>query len=183
MKMCGLLEKNQAGENSERIPFSFFKDVLSAAYGSSGGAAQAVQTHSPAQTKPFSKFFSDIEISVKKDCLFVKKHKKIHTDLVFFDIIEEKGSYDFPFGRLFVQADGQIIINDFATDLKCRFPFCVRNFCPGDEVLNAEGKMKSIADVFAGWKIPERERALVPLIQALNAEGEIKALLAGFLGY
>ncbi|MCR4630061.1 MAG: tRNA lysidine(34) synthetase TilS [Treponema sp.] len=142
-----------------RIPYQFFKDFL---------------------TSFACKRYSDIEISVKKDRLFVKKCKKIHTDLVFFDIIKEEGEYDFPFGKL--SAGKELLFNGCATGFSPKFPFAVRNLGPGDEVLCADGNMKKVADVFAGWKVSAEDKPLIPLIVDLQ-DGEIKALCAAFLGY
>ncbi len=160
VKMCNLL-----GQQS-RLPYQFFKDVL--------------LSLSEWDNQPVKKYFANLEISLKKDKVFVKKCNKIHTDLVFFDIIEESGKYDFPFGTMEVSAD--IIINGLATGIKPKFPFCVRNIMPGDEVLCADGKMKSVTDVYASWKVSAEERPLIPIIADLQ-NGEIIALCAAFLGY
>ncbi|MCR4579580.1 MAG: tRNA lysidine(34) synthetase TilS [Treponema sp.] len=150
-----------------RLSYSFLKDFLLAYNNSSG--------------KDFTKSFSTIEFSVKKDRLFVKKAKKIHTDLVFFAIIEEKGIYDFPFGSLTVGE--QLSFNGQQTGFSPDFPFCLRNFCIGDEVLTADGKMKNLADVFADWKVSAEDRPLIPLITEVGKGDKIKALFASFLGY
>ena len=160
MKMCNLL-----GLDS-RIPYSFFKDLL-LSFGNQSN--QLVK-----------KYFAKLEFTQKKDSLFVKKCNKIHTDLVFFDIIEESGKYQFPFGSL--EVDDNIRINGNVIKLKPFYPFCLRNLMPGDEVLCADGKMKSLADVFAGWKVSAEDKPIIPLIADLH-DGEIKAVCASFLGY
>ena len=115
MKMC-----NQLGEEG-RIPYSFLKDVISAF--STANVQQGSNSF-------IIKQYSSIEISQKKDAVFVKKANKNHTDLVFFDIIEEKGEYEFPFGTL--TAGEVLYLNGTATGFKPQFPFIVRNFCIGD---------------------------------------------------
>ena len=170
VKMCNLL-----GEES-RIPFHFLKDVVSCAASLTPASKEAIK-------KEFTKYYSGLEISQKKDKLFVKKCNKNHTDLVFFDIIEESGEYNFPFGRLNADAFGKISINNLETELQVDFPFVLRNIMAGDELLCADGKMKALSDIYSDWKVSEQERLLIPLIQKLEGDGEIKAVLAAFLGY
>lgn len=165
LRMCNLLGFDG------RIPHQFLKDVLA------GLAARQKN-----QTAVFGpKRFANLEIYLKKERVFAKKSEKIHTDLVFFDIIRKKGIYDFPFGTL--TADGRLVFNAHSTDFQIEFPFCVRNFCAGDEVLCADGKFKNVSDVFADWKVSEDDKPLIPLVVSLRNGGEIRGIFAEFLGY
>ncbi len=166
---------NKAGERA-RIPNQFVKDVLSAVRESDG----------------FTKHFAGIDIILKKNRLFVKKHQEINTDLVFSDIIEKTGSFEFPFGNLDVfnyrEQDGKKFVtvcageSSIAEDIA--LPFCIRNVRLGDMVLCADGSLKKVSDVFSDWHVAPEKKGLIPVIQLLNEKSQgIKAILGGFLGY
>ena len=176
---------NRAGE-TERIPHQFLKDVISC------------------QTSSFTKRFGSIEIIRKKEKLFVKKHLESNTDLVFSDIIEESGTFEFPFGNLDVfnyreengkafvsvrawqngQGDQRDQSDKVSIAENISLPFCVRNARLGDEVLTADGSLKKVSDIFNDWHVTPEERPFVPVIQLLDEKTQrIKAILGGFLGY
>ena len=166
---------NKAGERA-RIPNQFIKDVLSAVRQSDG----------------FTKHFAGIDIILKKNRLFVKKHTEINTDLVFSDIIEKTGSFEFPFGNLDVfnyrEQDGKKFVTVCAGESSIAeniaLPFCIRNFRLGDMVLCADGSLKKVSDVFSDWHVAPEKKGLIPVIQLLNEKSQgIKAILGGFLGY
>ena len=166
---------NKAGERA-RIPNQFIKDVLSAVRQSDG----------------FTKHFAGIDIILKKNRLFVKKHTEINTDLVFSDIIEKIGSFEFPFGNLDVfnyrEQDGKKFVTVCAGESSIAeniaLPFCIRNVRLGDMVLCADGSLKKVSDVFSDWHVAPEKKGLIPVIQLLNEKSQgIKAILGGFLGY
>ena len=166
---------NKAGERA-RIPNQFIKDVLSAVRQSDG----------------FTKHFAGIDIILKKNRLFVKKHTEINTDLVFSDIIEKTGSFEFPFGNLDVfnyrEQDGKRFVTVCAGESSIAeniaLPFCIRNVRLGDMVLCADGSLKKVSDVFSDWHVAPEKKGLIPVIQLLNGKSQgIKAILGGFLGY
>lgn len=166
---------NKAGERA-RIPNQFIKDVLSAVRQSDG----------------FTKHFAGIDVILKKNRLFVKKHTEINTDLVFSDIIEKTGSFEFPFGNLDVfnyrEQDGKKFVTVCAGESSIAeniaLPFCIRNVRLGDMVLCADGSLKKVSDVFSDWHVTPEKKGLIPVIQLLNEKSQgIKAILGGFLGY
>ena len=162
---------NICGE-TKRIPDLFLNDVINSLNTSD---------------KDLSKFYDEVEIENKKDILFVKKYTKKDTDLVFFDIIEDNGTYLFPFGKLTVTFDhGHMFasINGCEVVLKCTYPIVVRSFRQGDEIRNSEGNMKKLSDIFSDWHVDVLERKLIPVVYNVNeGSSEIKGILASFLGY
>ena len=163
----------RAGE-TDRIPYSFLKDVISC------------------QTAFFSKRFGSIEISRENDQLFIKKYTESNTDFVFSDIIEESGTFALPFGNLNVynyrEQNGKVYVDVMAGDggiaENIALPFCVRSARLGDTVLCADGSEKKVSDIFSDWHVSPSQRSLVPVIQVLNEKSQgVKALLGGFLGY
>ena len=66
--------------------------------------------------------------------------------------------------------------------LEMPLPFVVRKSEIGDAVLNAAGLEKSVADIFSDWKIPERERWKIPVLEC-GFPAKIFAVLGCVLGY
>ena len=166
---------NKAGEKA-RIPNQFIKDVLS-----------SIKT-----TDSFTKRFAGIDIVLKKNRLFVKKHSESNTDLFFSDIIEKTGSFEFPFGNLdvynYIEQDGKKFVTVCAGETSVaeniQLPFCIRNARLGDMIISADGSLKKVSDVFSDWHVAPEKKELIPVIQALNEKSQgIKAILGGFLGY
>ena len=164
---------NMVGEE-KRIPDIFLNDVL------------ASLSNSPID-KTFSKIINSVEIKIKKENLFIKKYIKKDTDLVFFDIIEENGNYNFPFGKLSVTfSNGHMFasINGCNSVINCTYPFCIRNARQGDEIQNNEGVMKKVSDIFSNWHVDNSLRKLIPVVYQIDEGSEnIKAILSSFLGY
>ena len=134
------------------------------------------------------KQFSDFQIIIKKENIFVKKSEKEHTDLFFSDIIEDNKEYLFPFGRLecVLTKDGKsdFIINGETSDFHCELPVIVRNSLPDDFIQTADGKFKKIADIYSNWHVPEIERQYIPVIQEINtSEQRILCILGKQLGF
>lgn len=163
----------RAGE-TERIPYDFLKDVILC------------------QNPSFTKRFGSIEIKKEKNQLFVKKYSESNTDLVFSDIIEKTGTFEFPFGSLDVfnyreQGIKRLVsvrIGEESSVEELSIPFCVRNVRPGDYILCADGSEKKVSDILSDWHLAAAKRPLVPVIQLMDEKSQrIKAVLAGFLGY
>ncbi len=164
---------NLAGENF-RIPFVFIEDVIKAL-----GTSE----------KAFCKFFHSIKIEYKKNSLFIKKWEKSHTDLCFFDIIEESGKFLFPFGEMEVfivdsNNTARVVINNRAIVERIRLPFIVRNTQINDEVKCSDGSMKKLADIFSNWHVEEHHKKLIPVLQLPEEAGQpVMAVLGGIFGY
>ena len=163
----------RAGE-TDRIPYNFLKDVISC------------------QNSSFKKRFGGIEIQRKNNQLFIKKYSESNTDFVFFDIIEESGTFEFPFGNLYVynyrEQNGKGYVDVRAEESKpaenIPLPFCVRSSRPGDTVLSADGSEKKVSDIYSDWHLPPEKRSLVPVIQLLDENPQrIIAVFGGFSGY
>ena len=112
--------------------------------------------------------------------------------MFFSDIIEETGTFEFPFGFLNVfnyrEQNGQGFVSVSAAEgsvIDCvPIPFLVRNTGPGDTVICADKSEKKVSDIFSDWHVSSAERPLIPVIQILNEKSQsIKAVLGGFLGY
>ena len=143
-----------------------------------------------------SKSFATLGFWVKKNTLFIKNDYKIHTDLVFFDIIEETGLYDFPFGILEVNEERNNLnekssqkskytlrLNGESCAESFGLPFCIRSIQGSDEVMTASGSMKKISDILADWHVIPEHRALIPVLQLMDESQTIKCIFGKFLGY
>lgn len=161
---------NLAGE-TQRIPYVFIKEILVLC----------------AQKKKFSKRFNRIEISLKNNQLFIKKWQKIHTDLVFFDIIKETGSFNFPFGTVLVEkkADENVClwINEKLCPGELKLPFCIRSIQLDDYIESADGKLKKVAEILTDWHVESEHKSFIPVIESLDKKQYLKCIYAGFLGY
>lgn len=165
LKMCNLC----GFEN--RIPFVFLSDVIK----------------DFSQGKECKKYYDDLEISYKKNIIFVKKYVKNETDLCFFDIIKKSGSYEFPFGKIeFLPLEDsfyKIILNGIDVNAKVQLPVCVRNSKIGDVVLDSYKNYKKVSDVFSDWKVSETERCFIPIIQDLSKNQNILCILGCSKGF
>lgn len=165
---------NILGENS-RIPSSFLNDLI----------CEIVK--SCEKNIKITKNFGAITFILEKNAVFLKKSFKKHTDLKFFDIIEESGFFSFPFGVLNVVKNGQNGVSIFINDCLCcegiSLPFIVRSFHSGDSVLSAAGTEKKLSDIFSAWHVNEEDKNLVPIIQSVRGEQKLIGILGSFLGY
>ena len=166
---------NKAGE-AGRIPSAFIKELMELSV----------------QNKQFTKHYASIDVILKNNALFVKKHSEGNTDLFFSDIIEKSGNYEFPFGKLEVfnyrEEKGLKLVSvsagEYSTADNVPLPFCIRSARPGDLLLCADGSYKKLSDVFSDWHVAPEKRGLIPVIQYLNEKSQrIMALLGAFLGY
>ncbi len=165
---------NALGENS-RIPYVFLIDLINEI------------KKSYEKNVNFSKKFGKITFFVKKNAVFLKKSFKKHTDLIFFDIIEDCGIFSFPFGILNVVKNSQNVVSIFINDCFCceeiSLPFIVRSVYSGDSVLSADGTQKKLTDIFSAWHVNEEDKNLIPIIQSVHGEQKILCVLGNFLGY
>ena len=172
-KACRLI----SGISSKRIPYSFMQDTVKALNDSEKSGDK----------KSIVKKYGSLEIILKKDELLVKKSKNNNTDLIFFDIIEERGTFDFPFGLLEVQKKDEnlysFIINGCKVEKDFSLPVCVRNIQSGDKVLTSQKTYKKAIDVLKDWQIPEEMRSNVPLVQNIIGNQNILCILGQFLGF
>lgn len=164
---------NMCGEN-KRIPSAFLDDVI-----------QSLSSNS----KSIIKKFGSVILCVENKIILIKKDEKIHTDIVFFDIIEESGLYDFPFGQIRIEdtvtsSNVNVYINStlYATEIK--LPFCIRSIQLGDVVKTSYGQEKKVADILSDWHVCAEHRKLIPVLQLLEGDSQqIKCVFGSFLGY
>ena len=168
LKACNL-----TGEDA-RIPFSFLCDFLETL-----------------QEKPqgnFTKAFGNIKIIVKKGKVLVKKQNNSNTESDFFDIIEEKGDYSFPFGNLTVTQKEDnatdLTFNGKSVSVSAKLPLIIRSVSMGDTVRTVEGGERKISDIFSDWHVEKEHRCLIPVVQELeNSVQNIICIAGAFLGY
>ena len=169
---------------SERVPHSFLSEVL-----------ESLTVPVSASVKITKKRFADVEISFKKDKVLFEKVKKNNTDLVFFDIIEETGSFEFPFGtveilRLENKSDGtdvgkcKLRINGCVVEHCFSLPVCIQNAQLDDCVEASDGSMRKISDIYSDWHVPVEVRPQIPvLLELKEREFVITCVLGKMLGF
>ena len=158
---------NIVGENT-RIPFTFIEEIC--------------YLLEEKNQKEFSKRFNTVQIICKKNNLFVKKYVKTQTDLVFFDIIKETGTYEI-YGYKFDVTENELHFGD-STVKNITFPLSIRNYCIGDVVKCSDGKMKKLNDVFSDWHVEQNVRNTIPVVEELSSkEQNIIAVFGKFFGY
>ncbi len=148
-----------------RIPYVFLRDVCDCAdnyieeKSEKKGGGTAVKS------------FASLQFVLKKDGVLIKKSPEIQNEIVFSDIIEHGGTYEF--------AWGQIVVPD-----NLDFPVMVRSWHTGDMVQTADGGSKKVCDVLASWHVAENLRHYIPVVQALNEpEQRILCILGSCQGY
>lgn len=62
-------------------------------------------------------------------------------------------------------------------------PFCVRSAEVSDRIQTADGKSKSVSDLFNDWKVPEEKRNKIPVVQVLGQSMTLKAVLGKTFGF
>ena len=172
---------------SSRIPYTFLREVLTCLESGSGSGSNS---------KILKKSFADVEILAKKDILLFEKAKKNNTDLVFFDIIEETGEYDFPFGKVEIFREGNTLeqigpdaadgkklclmrINGLVMDHCFSLPVCIQNAQPGDCIQSSDGSMRKISDIYSDWHVPVDLRPLIPLLLELKENEFVPTCIFG----
>ena len=179
-----------------RIPHAFLSEVIFA-FGEYGTESCRNKISDEKNGKIIRKRFSDVEILLKKERILFEKVKKNNTDLVFFDIIEETGDFDFPFGkvRIFSSEETENKGNEPASVCKLEIngeivehcfslPVCIQNFQLDDEIKSADGRMKKINDVFSDWHVSPEMRKQIPLLLELkNNEFVITCILGKTFGF
>lgn len=135
--------------------------------------------------------FSEISARTEGEKLFFKICEKQATESGFFAIINEEGVFDFDGFSLEVRkmenradcVSREIFVRGKnSACMEMPLPFVVRKSEIGDAVLNAAGLEKSVADIFSDWKIPERERWKIPVLEC-GFPAKIFAVLGCVLGY
>ncbi len=144
-----------------RIPYVFLRDICDYAdnYIEDSGKESAV------------KEFAGINVELKKKEILIKKAERGLKESAFSVIIEKAGTYEFPFGKVTVPE-------------LFEFPVLLRSSRPDDQILTAQGNLRSVADIFSDWHVEEALRRSIPLVQTLdNAQQRIAAILGKDLGY
>lgn len=135
--------------------------------------------------------FSGISARTEGEKLFFKICEKQATESGFFAIINEEGVFDFDGFSLEVRkkenradcVSREIFVRGKnSACMEMQLPFVVRKCEIGDAVLNAASAEKSVADIFSDWKIPERERWKIPVLEC-GFPAKIFAVLGCVLGY
>ena len=121
--------------------------------------------------------------------------KKNNTDLVFFDIIEETGSFEFPFGtveifRLENKSDGtdvgkcKLRINGSVVEHCFSLPVCIQNAQLDDCIKSADGSRRKINDIYSDWHVPVEVRPQIPvLLELKEREFVITCVLGKMFGF
>ena len=181
---------NKIGETS-RIPHHFLSDVINSINDSISNSPASDSSEILKKIR-FSKHFASVDILIEKNTLFVKKHKQNNTDLFFSAIIENTGTFEFPFGALNVfnyteqneKKTVSVCVNESRIIDGVSLPFMIRNSLQGDVIACADGSEKKISDIFSDWHVDVQKRPLVPVIQILNESSQrLIAVLGEFLGY
>lgn len=153
---------------NSRVPFNYLKNILDS-------------------FERESKFLiGDLIIEITNDFIFIKKNKIIATENGFFAIIEESGSYDFPFGTVTVESfenKAKVCFDSVIVD-NISFPFVIRTRQLGDCIETANGDYKDVADVFSSWHIGTSYKDKIPLVQELEtAEQNIIAIVGSVYNF
>lgn len=128
--------------------------------------------------------FHNIEIYSKNNSILVRKSVKTHTQMVFSAIIEDIGTYEFPFGEFSISELGSVFINGQFYAKGIELPCCIRSAQLDDEVRTSEGKMKKISDIYSDWHVPVELRCSIPVLQNLNGKKqEIVCIFGGIYGF
>ena len=169
---------------AERVPHSFLSEVL-----------ESLTVPVSASAKITKKRFANVEISFKKDKVLFEKVKKNNTDLVFFDIIEETGVFEFPFGTLEIfmvenKSDGtdvgkcKLRINGSVVEHCFSLPVCIQNAQLDDCIKTSDGSMRKINDIYSDWHVPVEVRPQIPvLLELKEREFVITCVLGKMLGF
>lgn len=157
----------------ERIPFLFVKKIMF--------LTQKIRQNG-------------LEAFCDEKNLFIKKIKNEATISGFFAIIEKDCSLEFDFGTLFVKscaedsgfAEIQLVTNDAQNHYlneKIKFPFCFRSRQTGDFVRTKSGGTKSVSDILSDFKVEEKRKNAVPVVQSLDGGKNILAVWGSAFGY
>ncbi len=158
---------------NQRVPYSFIERM-------SGAASESAEFEGNA---------AGIAVCAKNGSIFVKKDEKPATDCGFSAIIEETGSYELPCGTVTVVCNEENRASVFAGNtgaaaIEVGLPFCIRSRQPGDEVKTASGGMKSVSDILSDWKVNEKDKERIPVVQELAFPGQrIVCLWGSVYGY
>lgn len=170
---------NKIGFGS-RFPFRTFETVLS---------------YKNEKTSSLS--FGNIFIELDCDNLSVRLSEKKETLLesgfsfLISDFSDRIETYDFSVSvRPFSEEKNEAELVFFKDGKECValrafLPLIVRSPVPGDCVFTSDGFYKNLSDVFSDWKISEKERGFVPVVEELSDSFEkraLKAVIASFCG-
>ena len=78
--------------------------------------------------------------------------------------------------------EGKVLVKngEKSLEVKIKYPCLVRSLESGDRILDSKGRLKKVTDILSNWKIKEKDRSQVIIIELLEKGSEplIKALLA-----
>lgn len=128
--------------------------------------------------------FHNVEISSKNNSIFVRKSVKTHTQMVFSAIIEDKGTYQLPFGDAVISDSGEVFVNGQIVACGIELPCCIRSAQLDDEIKTSDGKMKKINDIFSSWHVPNELRCSIPVLQKLSGKTQdVVCIFGGVYGF
>lgn len=185
-----------SAENFSRLPIAIRQELVFETMARFGEESRVpygfVRTLSLWPEIDFKKIsFSRVSARTDGGKLFFKICEKQATESGFFAIINEDGVFNFDGFSLEARkcedcaevGSHEIFVRGKnSVRLKASLPFAVRSHEIGDAVLNAAGAEKSVADIFSDWKIPERERGKIPVLEC-GFPLKIFAVLGCVLGY
>ena len=140
-------------------------------------------------------FFENLKISLDSERLCIENQKKTRK------IIESGFSYlidDFEklveFDEFEVRLEKSQKVGETTLSLlpknpnfkivsfKVSLPVFIRSSVAGDEVKTADGKYKSVSEIFSDWKIPKSIREKIPVVEEIRGDCGIRAIIASFFG-
>ena len=169
---------NDAGFGG-RFPFRLFEETLSY------GGKKSGEIHFENVCVSFDEKNLVIFLCNKKET--EEKSGENFIESGFFFLIDGEGA-DLEIEGLSVRA-GQV--TEFQETggkkllLSAAIPFVLRSPLPGDAIKSADGKYKSLSEIFINWKIPESQKSRVIVVEEILSGGEasVKALIAFHLGF
>ena len=112
--------------------------------------------------------------------------KNNYADCGFCATIRENGAAKIPFldFEIEAQSDGIVVKTTeksvFVPHLT--FPFLIRSVAPLDTIRSADNTFRDISKILSSWKIPEKERWKIPIVQELQTpETQIRAILGSLV--
>ncbi|MBQ0052814.1 MAG: hypothetical protein KBT11_12270, partial [Treponema sp.] len=155
----------------ERFPFKLVKEICS------------WKNISKAQIK-----FSKIKIAAKNEkIVFSVLDEAVISEGFSFLFEDLKTEFEHEGIRLFVKKSEEKNLLCVQTEQNCvccgvKFPFLVRSFQQDDFIKTASGGFKKVSDVFSDWKLDEKQKNKVLVVQLLDSELSLRALFASHFG-
>ena len=126
--------------------------------------------------------FENVKISLDSQYLVIQNQKSLNTDTDKKSCREE--------GFCFLIDDNLSLREHLCSkqsfamlEKNIHFPCLVRSCQQGDKIKAADGTYKSLADIFSDWKIPEKLRGKIPVVEEIVPKSELKAIIASGFGF